>query len=81
MMTVSELEMLKRLFDQGVYELDRSHKIIGKGKDHVRTVEVPAELFPDVERLLKAKGYNLINRDTAKLDVTGGAVSRMLEGH
>lgn len=80
MMTVSELEMLKRLFDQGVYELDRSYKVIGKGKNYVRTVEVPVELFPDVERLLKEKGYNLINRDTSKLDVTGGAVSRMLEG-
>lgn len=78
-LTESEMEMLKRVMDNGIYQLDRSYRYIGSGPEHVKYCEIPAELFPDVERLLKSKGYMLINKDVAKLDPTRGAVGRMLE--
>ena len=77
-MSVADIEMLRRIMDNGIYILDRSTKIIDKNR--TRTVEVPAELFPQVEAVLNSHGFKLVNRDTARLqDVTGGAVSRMLE--
>lgn len=79
-LTDKEMEMLKRIMDNGIFKLDRSYKYIGSGPEHAKYCEIPAELFPDVERLLNSKGYRLINRDTAKLDPTRGAVGRMLEG-
>lgn len=77
-LTESEMEMLKRVMDNGIYQLDRSYKYIGSGPEHVKYCEIPAELFPEVEKLLRWKGYTLVNKDTAKLDPTRGAVGRVL---
>ncbi len=77
-LTPADWAMLKRIMSNGIFVLDRTNKIISK--DRTVTAEIPKELFDQVKNILQQSGYQLIDRDSHKLeDITGGAISRMLE--